>query len=69
MIREDDIVHENGDFWVGRLRKERCYTVYRIGVTHSTPDSSYEMNPDGLSIAIARANYLAKRSAVHASIQ
>jgi hypothetical protein len=60
-MRESDIKHEAGKFWVGSNRAD--YTVYATGVTHSTPDSSYSKNPDGLSIAIARANYLHKRGA------
>jgi hypothetical protein len=60
-MKERDIKHENGRFWVGDTRNS--YTVYRGGPTHSTPDSSYARTPDGLSIAIARCDYLAKRAA------
>jgi hypothetical protein len=56
-MRESDIMHENGTYWVGREHK--AYTVYKTGVTHSTSDSSYARTKDGLSIAIARCNYLA----------
>lgn len=56
--REEDIKYENGDFWVGDVKK--AYTVYKTGLTHSVADSSYPRTPDGLSIAIARANYLAR---------
>ena len=35
-------------------------TMLRAGLTHSTSDSAYPRTPDGLSIAIARCNYLAK---------
>lgn len=58
-MRETDILHETGPYWVGRTPES--YTVYRNGVTHATPESSYAPTPDGLSIAIARADYLAKR--------
>lgn len=58
-MRESDIMHENGSFWVAR--EKTAYTVYRVGVTHSTSDSSYGKTPDGLSIAVARCDYLAKR--------
>ena len=61
-MRESDIMHESGAYWVGRTRKPDSYTVYRNGITHATPDSSYALTPDGLSIAIARAQYLANRS-------
>jgi hypothetical protein len=57
-MRESDIVHENGDYWVARDRA--AYTVYRSGITHSVSDSSYAKNADGLSIAIARCDYLAR---------
>ena len=58
MIRESDIKHENGAHWV--LDDRASYTVYRTGLTHSTSDSAYPRTPDGLSIAIARCDYLAK---------
>lgn len=65
-MRESDILHEVGSYWVGRDRELRAYVVYKIGLTHSTSDSAYGLNSDGLSIAIARANYLAKRDEVRA---
>lgn len=57
--RESDITHEapNGRAWVLRDRKRKCYTVMIMGLTHSTSDSSYRLNDDGLSIAVAYANY------------
>ena len=57
---ERTIAHENGDFWVCAGSSQ--YTVYRCGITHSKADSSYTKDADGLSLAIARCNYLAKRS-------
>lgn len=60
-MRESDIMHESGAYWVGRTHKPDSYTVYIAGAVASTPDSSYAMTPDGLSIAIARAQYLAMR--------
>lgn len=59
--RESDIVYENKTCWVRRDRN--AYTVLRTGFTHSTSDSAYKKNADGLSIAVARCNYLAKRAA------
>ena len=59
--RESDIVFETPVCWVKRDRKS--YTVFRIGVTHSTSDSAYKKNADGLSIAVSRCNYLTKRAA------
>ena len=61
MIKESDIIHENGDFWV--LRERDRYTVLRNGLTHSESDSAYEKTDDGLSIAVARCNYLARKAA------
>lgn len=62
---ESDILHESacGRFWVGKDRKNNAYTVFRCGATHSVSDSAYYMTPDGLSIAVARCDYLAKRIA------
>lgn len=61
MTRESDIVHENGRYWVLRDRRRSAYTVYCTGVTHSTADSSYQLDADGLSIAVTRCNWLALR--------
>jgi hypothetical protein len=57
-MRESDIAYENGDYWVAR-EKDR-YTVYQSGITHSVSDSAYRKDADGLSIAIARCDYLAR---------
>jgi hypothetical protein len=54
-----DVVHEAGNYWVFQDKTNTKYTVFAYGITHSTSDSSYPMTPDGLSIATARANYLA----------
>ncbi|MRN79443.1 MULTISPECIES: hypothetical protein [unclassified Brucella] len=62
-MTEADIMHENGNFWVGRDRSSKAYVVYRAGTTHSVSDSAYALTPDGLSIAKARCDYLAKRAA------
>jgi hypothetical protein len=60
-MKEADIVYEVGQFWVYRDIKHACYTVYRAGITHSTEDSSYRLTADGLSIAKARVDFLARR--------
>ena len=60
-----DIVHENQKAWVLRDKKNECYTVFRVGLTHSTSDSSYELNDDGLGIAKARADYFNKSAPLH----
>ena len=59
--RERDIKHETpgGRYWV--LDTGKAYAVMAVGVTHSTSDSAYERTPDGLSIAVARCDYLAAR--------
>jgi len=56
-MRESDILYEVGDYWIAR--EPKTYTVYRVGVSCSTSDSSYAKTPDGLSIARARVDYLA----------
>lgn len=58
-LREREIVHEAGDYWV--LDAGDSYAVMRIGVTHSVSESAYSHDLDGLSIAVARCNYLASR--------
>lgn len=54
------ILYENGPFWVSRTASPASYTVYQSGATHSLPDSSYSLTDEGLSLAAARCNYLAK---------
>jgi hypothetical protein len=61
MIRENDIAYENGNAWVWKAKD--CYCVMVCGITHSTSDSAYALDDDGLGIAKARCDYLAKRSA------
>jgi hypothetical protein len=60
-MTESDIMHENGKFFV--LRNSNRYTVFRSGITHAESDSHYAMTQDGLSIAIARCDYKARREA------
>ena len=64
-MRESDIMHETscGSYWVGRDIGRGSYIVYKVGATHSTSDSGYALTPDGLSIAVCRADYLAKAQA------
>jgi hypothetical protein len=59
MTKEKDIKYEQGNFWV--LDTGQSYAVMCNNNTHSTSDSEYAHNNDGLSIAIARCNYLNKR--------
>ena len=44
--------------WV--LDTGKAYAVMIAGVTHSTSESAYERTPGGLSLAIARCDYLAR---------
>jgi len=60
MIKERDIVHEAGSYWV--LRTKDAYHVMRPKGCVSVTDSAYAKTDDGLSIAKARADYLHQRS-------
>lgn len=60
MTKESDIVHQVGACTV--RREKQGYTVYQDGATHATSDSTYALDADGLSIAIARCNHLATGS-------
>ena len=51
--RENDIKHENGNFFVIKIKN--TYQVMASGLTCATSDSSYA----DLSLAIARCNYMA----------
>jgi hypothetical protein len=59
--KEIDIIEENLTAWVYRDTKNKRYTVFVFGVTHSTSDSSYPLDTDGLSLAVYRMKYLHKR--------
>ena len=61
-MRESDIMHENGDYWVARDSATKSYLVLKNGATHSVSDSGYALTADGLSIAIARCDWLASRA-------
>lgn len=52
-IKESDILHENGGFWV--LNHPAGFHVMRRGLTHSACDSAYAE----FDLAVARCNYLA----------
>lgn len=56
-MHEKDIIHENGDFFV--LKVKDIYEVRRNAGSVSVGDSGYL----DASIAIARCDYLAKRTA------
>lgn len=56
MLKEKDIVHENGVFWV--LKNKEGFHVMRSVGTHSVGDSAYAT----LDLAIYRCDYLASRA-------
>lgn len=55
-MREEDILHEAGPFWVSNegTKDKPSYHVWVDGSTHSVADSAYR----NLSLAISRADYL-----------
>mgnify|MGYP006980374144 CR=1 FL=1 len=61
MTSERDIVHDNGATWV--LRTRSGYAVMVPGPTHSTSRATFSKDSDGLSLAVAYADYLARRLA------
>jgi hypothetical protein len=63
MTRESQIAYERGDFWV-LDDTPRAFRVMRNLATHAAEDSAYRGNADGLSLARARVDYLARRQAL-----
>lgn len=59
-MQEKMIMHEKGDFFV--LKIGTGYEVLENKLTHSVTDSVYAPNDDGLSLAIARCEYLGGRT-------
>lgn len=62
-MKMSEILHERGSYWILKDIKNKCYTVFKSGITHSVSDSAYPLDDDGLSIAKARVDYLARREA------
>lgn len=60
-MKEKDIIYEKDYAWVFKDTAKSLYTVFRVGATHSTSDSSYALDADGLSLAKARVDYFAKQ--------
>jgi len=56
-MKECDIVHEVGNFWV--LSKKGLYFVMKSGITHSVSETT---SYNDKSLAIARAEYMNKRN-------
>lgn len=61
-MREQDIIYESGPAFV--LRTTNSYEVLVNKGTHSVVGSAYRKTDDGLSIAKARADFIAKLKAV-----
>jgi hypothetical protein len=60
-MREADIMHENGSFWVGKVKAG--YAVFKTGLTHSESTVTFALDADGLSLAKAYCDYKAQREA------
>jgi hypothetical protein len=62
MSREQSIMHDapSGHYVYA---ERHSYTVYKPHGCAAITDSAYAKTPDGLSIAIARCNYLARKAA------
>ena len=61
-MKDYQIIYETGSFYV--LKGKVAYYVMQNTSTHSVTDSAYRLNEDGLSIAICRAKYLAKKESI-----
>ena len=61
MLKESDILHQIGAYWVMKDKHEgqRTYTIMKDGITHA--ESIDGVTYPDLSIAVARCNYLAKK--------
>ena len=66
-MKEKDIIYEAGSYWVGK-HPAGGWTIYKVGVTHSTSTDTFTQDRDGLSIAIKLCSYRAgvKLSSVEA---
>lgn len=62
-MKESDIIHQNGRYWV--CNAVSSYDVMRDVTTHSevVNGGCYAKSDNGKSLAIAYADYLAKRDA------
>ena len=62
MTRESDMIYENAGHYV--MRQNRALIVFRpaFSGTHAYSDCAFADTADGMSCAVARVNYLAKRA-------
>lgn len=58
-MKESDILHEVGDFWVCKV--DKTYSVYKNGITHASPVASFPLGDSGLSLAKAYCDYKGQR--------
>ena len=58
-MKESVILYEKGNYWVKDTKTR--YEVIANKTCYGELDSAYPKNPDGLSIAKARTNYLANK--------
>lgn len=56
-----DIVYENGNVWV--MKGKDAYYVMANTITHSVSESAYNLDQDGLSLAMRRCDWCAGRPA------
>lgn len=59
-LKARGILDEMDGFYVARTGN--AYTVFRPTATAARSDSSYPLTDDGLSLAVARMEYLANRA-------
>lgn len=64
-IRERHILHEVGDFWVAD--QGWAFTVFHNVGSWAVSDGSFGHDADGLSLAIARADYRARNTEARAN--
>lgn len=62
-MRESDMLMDRNGFYV--MRQRSAYVVFRPSPSgmYAISDSAYALTDDGLSIAKARCDYLARRAA------
>jgi len=53
------VLHENNGYWV--MKSSDGYHVMQPESCYSVTESVYSLDDDGLSIAIARCNYLGNK--------
>ena len=58
-MKKSKLLHENGSFTLHDTGKD--YTVFVNGSVYAVSDSVFAKSADGLSLATARCDYLAKR--------